>query len=124
MKAIDGRQFWLHVDSLIAAKGMSLGDFCKKADMNYNTVSYQRVRRALPKIEQLLGMSEVLGISIEDLVSGKDGYKKPAVIFTPRIMNIASHCMTATEEDLILVERILRIDPPSGEKSSASGAFA
>ncbi len=32
--------------------------------------------------------------------------------------------MTATEEDLILVEGILRIDSHSGEKSSTGGVLA
>ena len=123
MESIDGRQFWLYVDGLIAMRGLSLGDFCKQADINYNTVSYQRVRRALPKIEQLLSMSKVLGLSVEELVYGKKTKETP-IEFTPRVMNIATRCMTANEEDLTLVERILRIDSYDGEKSSASGAFA
>lgn len=66
-------------------------------------------------------MANFLHKTVEELVIGKD---KNKIDFPPRVMNIAVHCMVASGEDLTLVERILRIEPDDGEKSSASGAFA
>lgn len=118
---IDGRAFWLRVDSELIASEFTLRDMCKDIGVSYFTVNTQRKNHALPKIEQLLGMANFLHKTVEELVIGKD---KNKIDFPPRVMNIAAHCMVASGEDLTLVERILRIEPDDGEKSSASGAFA
>ena len=66
-------------------------------------------------------MANFLHKTVEELVIGKD---KNRIDFPPRVMNIAMHCMVASNEDLTLVERVLRIDPNDGEKSSASSGIA
>ena len=118
---IDGRAFWLRVDSELVASESTLRDMCKDIGISYFTVNTQRKNHTFPKIEQLLSMADFLHKTVEELVIGNG---KNKIEFTPRVMNIAMHCMSASEEDLTLVERILRIESPNGEKSSAGGSIA
>lgn len=67
---IDGRAFWLRVDSELASKGQTLGDLCDAIGVSYFTVNTQRKNHSVPKVEQLLGMSQELGLSVEELTSG------------------------------------------------------
>ena len=118
---IDGRDFWLRVDSELVDAECSLRDMCKDIGISYFTVNTQRKNHAFPKIEQLLFMAEFLNKTVEELVIGKD---KNKIELSPRVTEIAMHCMAASEEDLTLIERILRIDPYSGEKSDGHSMFA
>lgn len=123
MKTVDGAVFWMNVDAILSDKKITLREFCASTGISYHTISTQRVRHSIPKLEQLLEMGDVLNTSIEKLIYGSKG-KEERTIFPARVMTIAMRCMVASEEDLTLVERILRIDPHDGEKSSASGALA
>jgi hypothetical protein len=69
---IDANAFWERFDFLMKEKFSDLGDFCKIAGLNYNTVISQRQRRSVPKIEQLLDMSKTLETGLDYLVSGKE----------------------------------------------------
>lgn len=114
MRELDGREFWLYVDRLLSLRKMSLGDFCEKAGVSYSTVSYQRVRHAFPKIEQLVAMANLFKISIEELVTGE----LPSSVYPPRVRAIAQACLIAPDDDLRLVEKVLGIE----EKKAASSA--
>ena len=109
MSVIDGRSFWLKVDSLIAGKGMSLGEFCAKANVSYNTDSYQRTRHALPKVEQLFSMADVLKLSVEELITGKS-----SIDISPE-----AKAVNESEELKALVRAVMR-DP---QRSTASSGY-
>lgn len=123
MKTVDGAVFWMNVDAILSDRKTTLREFCASTGISYSTISTQRVRHSIPKLEQLLEMGQALNTSIEKLIYGSD-YEEDRIVFPARVMTIAMRCITASNEDLTLVERILRIEPDDGEKSSASGAFA
>lgn len=69
---IDGRAFWLRVDSELSKEGRSLSDLCSSINVSYFTVNTQRKNHKLPKVEQLLMMSRELGMTMEELVTGEE----------------------------------------------------
>jgi len=69
---IDANIFWERFDSLMKKKFSALGDFCKDARLNYNTIISQRQRKSVPKIDQLVDMSKALGVSTDFLITGVD----------------------------------------------------
>lgn len=69
---IDGRMFWLRIDSLLLQEKSTLTDMCKALDISYNTINTQRKNSALPKIEQFAGMSVYLHKPMEYLLFGKE----------------------------------------------------
>ena len=83
---IDGRAFWLRVDSELIASECSLRDMCKYIGISYFTINTQRKNHAFPKIEQLLSMANFLHKTVEELVIGKD---KNKIELSPRVMEIA-----------------------------------
>lgn len=68
---IDGRAFWLRVDSELSKEGRSLSDLCSSINVSYFTVNTQRKNHKLPKVEQLLSMARALGVSMEYLLTGE-----------------------------------------------------
>ena len=123
MKTVDGAVFWMNVDAILSDRKTTLREFCASTGISYSTISTQRVRHSIPKLEQLLEMGEALNTSIEKLIYGSD-YKEGGIVFPARVMTIAKRCMIASDEDLSLVERVLRIETDSGEKSSARSGLA
>ena len=103
----EGKEFWNNIDKLLRDRDLTLTDMCNKTGIAYNTVNGQRVRQSLPKLDQLLSMSRFLGTSMENLIMPSHDKKSPQM---QRIDNIRKACLIASEEDLKLVERILRID--------------
>ena len=79
---------------------MSLGEFCAKANVSYNTVSYQRTRHALPKVEQLFSMADVLKLSVEELITGKSSID----------ISLEAKAVNESEELKALVRAVMR-DP-------------
>lgn len=120
---VDGREFWLRTDSKLAASGKSLRDLCKDIGVSYFTVNTQRKNHAMPKVEQLLSMCQFLGASVDELVYGVERQDEQ-IKLTPRVKNIAMHCMIASETDLEIVERVLRIDSEGEKKSDTGSALA
>lgn len=114
---LDERAFWLRIDAELERSNLSLGQMCTMLGLSYYTLNTQRKRHTLPKIEQLYGMSQIFNKSIEYLLSGKERDS-----FPPRIQNIAIRCLSASEEDLALIERVLRIE--AEKKPEGSEALA
>lgn len=109
----EGRAFWDNIDTLLAERNYTLTDMCNKAGIAYNTVNGQRVRQSIPKLEQLLVMAQFFGTSIESLIMPNKQIISPHL---KRIDAIRRACLIASEEDLKLVERILRIDSSRSAK--------
>ena len=104
MKDVDGWTFWNNVDSELTRRNWNLGKLCAATGIPYNTISVQRVRHSLPKIEQVYKMASSLNVSMEFLLTGNESSNS----LSPRLRNIINACMKADELDLLLVERILR----------------
>jgi hypothetical protein len=105
--ANDIKDFWITIDNLLSERKASLVDMCEVTGIVYGTVNSQRVRGSLPKLDQLHLMAQYFGTSIENLVYPQETFTSPKL---KRINNIRKACLIASEEDLLLVERILRID--------------
>ena len=104
IRAID---IWNRVDEL--RKEIPLTDICKKAGIPYARVKRNRTDCRIPSCEDLFAISSELGTTMEYLITGTNNNTYP-----DRITIIANRCLHyATEEDLILIERILRIPSTS-----------
>lgn len=73
--------------------------------MNYQSLRDQRTNNRMPKLELACSIAYALHTSVEFLVTGKERDS-----FPPRIQTIAICCLSASEEDLALIERVLRIE--------------
>ena len=85
--------------------------------MNYQSLRDQRTNNRMPKLELACSIAYALHTSVEFLVTGKERDS-----FPPRIQNIAIRCLSASEEDLALIERVLRIE--AEKKPEGSEALA
>ena len=115
---MDGYCFWKNVDKVLGQQ--KLISIAEKAGVNYRTIKNQRSGVRLPSLDDAFKIAKVLGVSLEYLLTGNQIDAK----YPHRIENIVNACLTANEADLSLVERVLRIDSPSGEKSDTSSALA
>lgn len=99
----DGKEFWKRVDECNPYK--TLGELYEKGNLSKDNMKQQRTDMRLPKTIDVFKLSKAIGKPMEYLLSGEDTKRYP-----PRIERIASYLMHfATEEDFILIERILRI---------------
>lgn len=115
---MDGYCFWKNVDKVLGQQ--KLISIAEKAGVNYRTIKNQRSGVRLPSLDDAFKIAKVLGVSLEYLLTGNQIDAK----YPPRIERIIERCMNADNEDLSLVERVLRIDSPSGEKSDTNSALA
>ena len=76
------------------------------AQIEYNTVKSWYQNQRIPNSENLLILSATLGVSMEFLLTGEDSI----IQYPHRIKIIADKCLKASKNDLVLVERILRIE--------------
>lgn len=106
MNKIDGYAFWRNVDKLLEDHKITYKELSLVTGIEYRAVTTQRNRHSIPKAEQLLIMAEFLKVSVDSLLRD-DAKISPEA---QRIEKIKKACWLASEEDLLLVERILRID--------------
>ena len=124
MESITAREFWNSIDMRLDACGENLTSMADKTGIKYKTLSMQRTRHTLPGIEQLSSMAIFFRITLDDLIMGKNVEKlskQEEKGYPPRIQTIADHCLTASEDDLRLVEKVLGIvhEDKKAESSSA-----
>ena len=105
---VDGKTFWNRVDFELGEIDKTLMDLSKSAKIVYGTMTDSRQREALPKAEIIFKISKFLNVPIDRLLSDAE----PSAMMK-RIDRIRRACLVASEEDLLLVERILRIDSKS-----------
>ena len=115
--ALDGLQFWKRIDAMNIE---TLKELCEKNNIDYKRVMHNRTDCRIPKAEDLLAFAYGLNTTIEYLLTGEN----EKTVYPERIQRIINSCINASEEDLALVERVLRIEPVIGKKSSSSGALA
>ena len=124
MESITATDFWNSIDMRLDACGENLTSMADKTGIKYKTLSMQRTRHALPGIEQLSSMAVFFRVTLDDLIMGKnigEFAKREKDEYPPRIQTIADHCLTASEDDLRLVEKVLGIvhEDKKAESSSA-----
>ena len=117
MSRLDGYAFWRKVDELIESRNLNYTELAIKTGIEYRAFTSQRSRHSIPKADQLLDMADFFNVSVDFLLKDKEDMSPKA----QRIDNIRKACLIASEEDLKLVERILRID---SAKQASRFAFA
>lgn len=126
MESITAREFWNSIDTRLDACGENLTSMSEKTGIKYKTLSMQRTRHTLPNIVQLSAMAIFFHITLDDLIMGKnveEFSKREKDKYPPRIQTIADHCLTASDDDLRLVEKVLGI-VHEDKKPQASSALA
>lgn len=117
MTTADANAIWERIDK--KNQYNTLKKLIDAAGVDYSNVKKQRYLQRVPRSEDLYLIAQSLGCSMEYLISGKE-YKS----YPERIERIINNIMyNATEEDLLLIERILRIQKPS-EKEEVKACLA
>ncbi|MGX8678381.1 MAG: hypothetical protein ACQGQO_04660 [Sphaerochaetaceae bacterium] len=101
--------FWKNVDRLVDDKNLTIVDFCKYSGINYRSLSNQRYRNQVPKLEQIIGMAKYFGVSIDFLVgvSNKSDYSR----FLPYLDK-------ADDATIKSVKKLLDMPNPEAEKKA------
>lgn len=112
MSRLDGYAFWRNVDELLDSLNITYKDLARLTGIEYRAFTSQKSRHSIPKAEQLLEMAAFFNVSVDALLKS-DNDESPQ---SKRIERIRRACLIASEEDLKLVERILRIDSARSPK--------
>ena len=67
---MDAYSFWKNFDSALSAQ--TLKSVADKAGLNYRTIKNQRSAVRLPNLDDAYALSQVLCVSLEYLLTGKD----------------------------------------------------
>lgn len=109
------------VKELTKRQGITIeGMLTSAGEIPLNTYNGWRKRKILPRADECYAIAKALGTSVEYLLTGE----VEQGIYPQRIEIIINRCMVASEEDLSLVERVLRIESEPGEKSNTRGGIA
>ena len=93
-------EFWKLIDERLDNSGLSLKDMSDGTGIGYQTISMQRIRGSLPKLEQLIQMATFFDITLDELVLSSDSLSK-------RALRIAQASDKAREEVLYCIEKLL-----------------
>ncbi len=110
-----GFRFWIRVDELRSAVPCQLIDMAAMAGIDYTRIKNQRSANRLPKLEDAYQISRVLNCSMTYLVTGiTENSKVPE-----KIQPILHALHRASDEDLALVRRVLRIEEDEVKSKNA-----
>ena len=102
---VNGDTFWTRVENELISTGRTIKELSASMDIPYSTLIDARRRKSYPRADILYKISRFLGLTVDALLSSSDIPQS-----LQRINRIRRACLVATEEDLQLVERILRLD--------------
>ncbi len=110
---IDAKLFWSRMDTILAQKKITLREICANAGISYSTISSQRVRITVPKLEQMVAMSDYLNLSLDEVVLGKTYQPQIpdialAVMQNTRLQTIVS-ALLASPDKLSAIETLLGV---------------
>lgn len=106
MEEINSSEFWKRISD--SNPYQTLSGLASNAGVNYDYLRQQKSHRKIPNSITLYRLSIAIGKSMEYLITGIEEKKMPSL--SPRIRRIVLNLIhVATEEDMRLVERILRI---------------
>ena len=104
---IEAKSLWKRIEALNPYP--TLTKLTEETGLDYRNIKNQRHLGRIPKSDDLYSLARELNCSMEYLLTGVDSKSYP-----DRIERIAQRLLHfATEEDYILVERILRIQRSS-----------
>ena len=102
--------FWSRVDRLNPYK--TLAKLIASTGLDYGLIKHQKMDNRIPKTMDALKLASALNTTVEYLVTGEH-YK----IYPARIERIINNILYhANEEDLLLIERILRLQKTEEKK--------
>lgn len=121
---IDAKDFWDRVDKRNPYP--TLMELAENSGCTYTKVRQQRVKRILPKTEDVFAISRQLNVSVDFLLTG-EALPTP---YCKRVQRIANRCqISATEVQLFMVEQILDLptdyevvekkEGPAGKQASS-----
>ena len=113
---VDAYQFWQRFDEL--RDGRDMQSLLEGTGIKYKTLLAMRCNQSIPKSVELYQLSRSLGVSMEYLLTGEVSAR---FCLSSRILAIAKACESATELDLMMVEKILDI-PPAGKNTDVREA--
>lgn len=120
MTELTGKEFWGRVYAEQYKQKMTDNALAISSGIPYGTIHTQKSRGTLPKADILLGLCKALKVSADYLLTGEQKKEE----YPERIQRIITYCSNAKDEDLTIVERVLRIPTDNGEKSSTRGDIA
>lgn len=106
--------FWTRLEREKNRSKISSRQIALQAGISESTFKQWKGNGRLPKAEDLIKICKVLNVSIDYMLTGKD------MMYNERVMEIAQACSRASEEDLQLVERILRIEKNTALSKAAT----
>ncbi len=110
-----GYRFWIRVDELRAAIPCQLIDMATMACIDYTRIKNQRSANRLPKLEDAYHIARVLNCSIMYLLTGiTENCNVPE-----KIQPFIHALNKASDEDLELVRRVLRIEGHAVKRKDA-----
>ena len=105
------------VKSLAKMKGTTIEGVLNSAGaIPLNTYNGWRKRKLLPRADECLAIAKALNTSVEYLLTGEE-----RDTFPPRVQIIAVRCLSAPDDELNVIERILGIE---GKKPAHTEALA
>ena len=120
MNELTGKVFWGRIYAEQYKQKLTDSALAEASGIPYGTIHTQKARQSLPKADILLAWCKALNVTSDYLLTGEDNRKEYPI----RIEKIIDKCLSSSDEDLSLVERVLRIETNSGEKSSARSGLA
>lgn len=102
-----GFRFWKRVDGLRGKR--QLKEIAEIAEIDYTRIKNQRSDNRTPKLEDAYRLSRVLGCSVSFLITGVESDNK----IPGNLIPIMKALKSASDEDIVLVKRILRIQDDS-----------
>jgi len=120
---IDATDFWVGFDKLLKSKSITLRKVCELAKLSYGTITQNKYRNVYPLISNLIPISTVLGVSLDELILGhRAGDQNPAVVNSdinnPRLQSIVT-ALIASPEKLSAIETLLGVAHPAGQSNLA-----
>lgn len=108
-------QLWKRIDGVLASKGFStLKELSLEIGVDYNTFKSWRSRNIIPKTLDMLHISQALRIPMDSLLVGVVYKNVPEKLET-----IIDALHKASDDDLELVRRVLRMEEPAGKRKDA-----
>ena len=98
------REFWLRVDKLMITRKLMLKDIAEGAGAPYQSFTGWRTRHKYPNAQVLVKIALILHTSAEYLVFGEKDHDNL------KFSDIINHLEYASEDDIALIRRVLRIE--------------
>lgn len=107
MNTLDGKKFWMQIDTLNPYKSVKM--LMEKSSIDYNTIKKQRSELRFPKVETIVALANELNCSLDFLLQRK--FEDQKKVYPKRINIIADKLCNVYEQDLVYIERSVQLLP-------------